>query len=207
LLNNTLGPFDPNPSVAARMAVFQASIEQMLWPEKPEKRTPDYKLGSKGVGLIQRTTSTSWVKVPSGFLPGYVTALRGPLRWLFPNVFTANGDVQIGPIPKGTPVGLIGNFDPLPEDPGWFAGLSRVWKLLGLGMRLRGDLAAMPANPDDATAARTFEPLGRELYGLSVCPDYVVNRGHYFGTDKFAEEEPGLSDADKSALIEFLKTF
>jgi hypothetical protein len=38
------------------------------------------------------------------------------------------------------------------------------------------------------------------------CPDYVVNRGHYFGTDKFSEE-PGLSDDDKRALIEFLKTF
>jgi hypothetical protein len=33
----------------------------------------------------------------------------------------------------------------------------------------------------------------------------VVNRGHYFGTDMF-KEEPGLSDADKRALIEFLKT-
>jgi len=203
LLNNTVGPFDPNPSVAARMAVFQASIEQMLWPEK---RTHDDKLHSKGVGLIQRTTSTSWVKVPSGFLPWYVRALRGPLGWLFPGVFTANGDLQIGPIPKGTPVGLIGSFDPLPEDTGWLAGLSRAWKLLGFVLRLRHDLAAMPANADDATAARIFGWLGRELYGLSACPDYVVNRGHYFGTDKFAEE-PGLSDADKFALIEFLKTF
>jgi hypothetical protein len=45
----------------------------------------------------------------------------------------------------------------------------------------------------------------------------VVNRGHYFGT-AFLEEppdfgdaqqgkEPGLSDQDKRALIEFLKTF
>jgi hypothetical protein len=33
-----------------------------------------------------------------------------------------------------------------------------------------------------------------------------VNRGHYFGTDMF-KEEPGLSDQDKWALIEFLKTF
>jgi hypothetical protein len=114
--------------------------------------------------------------------------------------------VKIGPIPKGTPVGLIGNFDPLPEDTGWLSSLSRAWKLLGLVLQLRHDLAAMPANPDDTTAARIFEPLGRELYELSVCPDYVVNRGHYFGTDKFAEE-PGLSDADKFALIEFLKTF
>jgi hypothetical protein len=41
---------------------------------------------------------------------------------------------------------------------------------------------------------------------LSKCPDFVVNRGHYFGTDLF-KEEPGLSDDDKRALIEFLKTF
>jgi hypothetical protein len=54
---------------------------------------------------------------------------------------------------------------------------------------------------------------------LSKCPDFVVNRGHYFGTAKFNEteglsddeksfgSEPVLSDDDKRALIEFLKTF
>ena len=43
---------------------------------------------------------------------------------------------------------------------------------------------------------------------FSKCPDYVINRGHYFGTSYFQEtEEPGLSDNDKLALIEFLKTF
>jgi hypothetical protein len=54
---------------------------------------------------------------------------------------------------------------------------------------------------------------------LSKCPDFVVNRGHYFGTAKFNETEslsedersfgaePVLSDDDKRALIEFLKTF
>lgn len=203
LLNNTVGPFDPNPSIPTRMTVFQASIDQMLWPET---RTHDDVLGGKGVGLIQRTTATSWLKVPAGFLPKFVTALRGPLELLFPGMFTPNGDLQLGPIPKGTPVDLLGNFDALPEDPGWLAALSRDWKLLGIGLRLRHDLAAMPANADDATASRIFEPLGRELYGLSACPDYVVNRGHYFGTDLFPEEQ-GLSDDDKRALIEFLKTF
>ena len=34
---------------------------------------------------------------------------------------------------------------------------------------------------------------------MSKCPDFVVNRGHLFGTK--------LPDADKRALIEFLKTF
>jgi hypothetical protein len=43
------------------------------------------------------------------------------------------------------------------------------------------------------------------LLELSKCKDFVVNRGHYFGTDRLAEE-PGLSDAQKRDLIEFLKT-
>jgi hypothetical protein len=202
LLNNTVGPFDPNPSIPARMKVFQASIEQMLWPER---READSVLGAKGVGLIDRTNAQSWVRVPAGFLPGVVRFLHGPLNWLLPGAFTSNGDLRIGPIPKGTPIDLISNFDPLPENPGLFAGIARGWQLLGLGLRLRHDMAAMPAHADDAIASAIFAPLGRELYGLSVCPDYVVNRGHYFGTDMFAEE-PGLSNGEKRDLIEFLKT-
>jgi hypothetical protein len=41
---------------------------------------------------------------------------------------------------------------------------------------------------------------------MDKCPDFVINRGHYFGTDQY-KEEPGLSDDDKEALIAFLKTF
>ena len=48
LLNNTVGgPFEQDPSVDARMRVFQASIEQMLWPEKRER---DPVLGDKNAG-------------------------------------------------------------------------------------------------------------------------------------------------------------
>jgi hypothetical protein len=36
------------------------------------------------------------------------------------------------------------------------------------------------------------------LWKVSKCPDLVEDRGHYFGTE--------LPDADKLALIEFLKT-
>jgi hypothetical protein len=203
LLNNTVGRFSQNPSVDTRMRVFNDSIEQLLWPEKRER---DAALGDQGVGLIQRTTATSWLKLPAGFIPGPLRALRGPLGLLFPGLVTPEGDLKIGPIPKGAPVNLLGNFDPLPEDPGVWAGLSRAWSLLGLAARLRHDLAALSENADDETARRIFAPLGQELYKLGTCPDYVVNRGHYFGTDRFAEE-PALSDADKRALIEFLKTF
>ncbi len=51
----------------------------------------------------------------------------------------------------------------------------------------------------DDEARRVFANVGEQLFALSKCPDYVVNRGHYFGTQ--------LSDADKQALIAFLKTF
>ncbi len=53
LLNNSVGKFNPSPSVEARMASFQNSIEQMLWPEK---RDQDPVLGNKVPGLIDRTT-------------------------------------------------------------------------------------------------------------------------------------------------------
>ena len=38
-----------------------------------------------------------------------------------------------------------------------------------------------------------------DLLAVSKCPDFVQDRGHYFGDT--------LSDADKRALIEFIKTF
>jgi len=37
-----------------------------------------------------------------------------------------------------------------------------------------------------------------ELIAASKCPDFIEDKGHYFGSD--------LADADKHALIEFLKT-
>ena len=210
LLNNTVGDFSYDPSVEARMKAFQAGIEQMLWPEK-RKRDPI--LGDKGVGIVDRTTETSWLTVPSGFLPDSVRMLRTPINWLLPGSVTEDGDLKFGPIPKGTPVGLIGNFDPLPQESGLFAGVAQGWRLLRLALRLRHDVVALSKVPlvaegpaPDAGAIDIFTPLARELYDLTICPDFVVNRGHYFGTDRHSEEA-GLSDADKRALIEFLKTF
>ncbi|MGV8988821.1 MAG: hypothetical protein ACOH2H_21415 [Cypionkella sp.] len=202
LLNNSVGPFSPDPSVAARMKVFNASIRQMLWPKTRER---DPTLGSLGVGHMARTTQTSWLKIPKGFIPSALYWTKWPVNALFPTLFTDDGDVQIGPIPKGTPIGLLGNFDPLSESRGLWARAGRAQELVGLFLRVRHDLSAMPVGADDATAAKILGPLGRQLYETGTCPDYEMNRGHYFGTD-LLPEEPGLSDADKNALIEYLKT-
>ena len=105
LQNNSVGRFDPSPSVEARMRSFEDSIEKMLWPEKREK---DSLLGEKGVGLIDRTTTTSFLRVPIGYLPDSVQSFLTSANKLFPSLLT-DGELRLGPIPRGTPVSLLAN--------------------------------------------------------------------------------------------------
>jgi hypothetical protein len=188
------------------MRSFNDSIGQMLWPERREK---DPRIGDKvpGPSLIQRTTARSYIKVPAGYLPSSdFTVLMGWSSWLrhvlhdwLPWLFTTDGDVQIGPIPKGTPVGLISNIQLLAESPRLEDKVAHVKKLLPLLARLKIALESLPASATDAQAEEAFRPLVPELLAVSKCPDFIINKGHYFGTN--------LGDDDKNALIEFLKTF
>ena len=68
------------------------------------------------------------------------------------------------------------------------------------------DLKALPQDATDEEARKAFANLVQPLLDVSKCPDFVVNRGHYFGTD-YSLKRPGLGDEDKRALIEFIKTF
>ncbi len=194
LLNNSVGHFNPSPSVEARMASFQESITEMLWPEKREK---DKLLGDKLPGKIDRTTMTSWLRIPSGYLPDVIRKADGLLDLLVP-IFDQVG-IEIGPIPAGTPVDLLSNFQPLAEQPKLVDRLKHDKAVVKVALQLVHDLKALPRGASDDDARRVFANLGEQLFALSKCPDYVVNRGHYFGTR--------LSDADKQALIAFLKTF
>ena len=70
LQNNTVGPFDPSPSVEARMGVFERSIEQMLWPEKRRRDEMFTKPDDPGAGVIDPLRSPkSSLWVPSGYVP------------------------------------------------------------------------------------------------------------------------------------------
>jgi hypothetical protein len=73
-------------------------------------------------------------------------------------------------------------------------------------VKIKHDLKALSPGASDEEARKVFANLAEPLMKLNKCPDFVVNRGHYFGTDRL-KEEPGLSDEDKRALIEFVKTF
>jgi hypothetical protein len=201
LLNNSLGEFHASPSVEERMKSFDNSIRQMLWPETRDK---DKVLGDKIPGRIDRTTVTSYLRVPSGYLPNYLKPLASFGAAVLPKLFGENG-VEIGPIPAGTPVGLLTNIDLNPSGLSPADRLEHDKKVLDLLLKVKHDLKALPKNATDEDARRVLANLVDPLLSVSKCPDLVVNRGHYFGTDRF-HEEPPLTDAEKNALIEFLKT-
>lgn len=203
LLNNSIGKFDPSPSVEARMASFQDGIEQMLWPEK---RAKDPVLGDKIPGLIDRTTAQSFLTIPAGFQPDVLVSLLRPFRDELPWLLTDEGGIQLGPIPKGTPVGLISNIDLRPDKINLLDRVKHDFKLAEFVIQAKRDLRALPPDASDEEARKVFANLVKPMLELSKCPDLIVNRGHYFGTDKLAEE-PGVSDAQKRDLIEYLKTF
>jgi hypothetical protein len=202
LQNNSLGKFEESPSVEARMRSFQDSVEKLLWPER---RPKDPVLGDKVPGTIDRTTARSELRVAAGFLPDELQPLLGPLNRHAPWLFGAGG-VKIGPIPVGTPVNLMANLDLMPDGADLPRRAEHVAKLLPVLHELVRDLKKVGDTASDAEARQAFAPLVPRLLAMSKCPDFVVDRGHYFGTSAF-KEEPGLSDEDKRGLIEFLKTF
>ncbi|HEV2200497.1 MAG TPA: hypothetical protein VGR73_11810 [Bryobacteraceae bacterium] len=213
LLNNSVGKFNEMPSVDARMDSFNDSIQKMLWPEKRER---DSAIGSKllspvnGMPLpsaMARTTQTSFLRVARGYLPDSLSSLAGPFGKFFPSLLT-NGNIEIGPIPKGTPVNLLANLDLLGEATDLVGKAAHDKDVLDLLLAVKRDLGALPKNASDAQAEDVFKNLEPKLLGLSKCPDFIVNRGHYFGTSYFADEQDlALTDQQKFALIEFLKTF
>lgn len=194
LLNNTLGDFYWSGSVADRMKSFDSGIQQLLWPEKRKGDRRFMTASGKLVpGVIDVTSAQTYLRVPKGYLPDFLQPLVKPLASLGSPLFGEDG-IEIGPLPTGTPINLVSNMD-----------LDQHAKALNVLLKVRGDLNALPRGASDEQARAAFANLVDPLLDISKCPDFVVNRGHYFGTDYFSEE-PGLTNEDKWALIEFLKT-
>lgn len=196
LLNNTVGDFYWTGSVEDRMKSFDDSIQKLLWPEKRRgNRKYQTASGQALPGVIDVTTATSYLRVPAGYLPGFLQKkpLFGLMQHVAPWLVGEQG-IEIGPIPQGTPINLLANMD-----------LEQRRKVLRVLIKIKKDLKALPEGASDEEARKVFADLVEPLLEVNKCPDFIVNRGHYFGTDYF-KEEPGLSDEDKWALIEFLKT-
>ena len=166
LHNNALGKFTGDPSVAGRMEAFNDAVEKLLWPEKrPNKAS------------IWRTQNECSLHLRKEFVPKPLRALAD-----------SQGYINIGPIPKGTPVNLIANLEP---DFGQLVVLqTKIAKAL---------LKIHTMNLSSKQATVELIKSVPELIAANKCPDFVEDKGHYFGTD--------LPEDDNRALIEYLKTF
>jgi hypothetical protein len=206
LLNNAVGDFNPSPSVEARLQSFDSSIEQMLWPEK-RKGNIQYQTASGKMlpGWVDKTLEKSYLRVPSGYLPNF---LEDVIDVISQGKFVGERGIEIGPIPKGTPVTLISGID-LDRRDNLIERVKHRLELVKLLKKIKKDLKALPKDATDEQASKVLADLVDPLVKASKCPDYIVNRGHYFGTDYFQDTktEPGLSDEDKKSLIAFVKTF
>jgi hypothetical protein len=197
------------------MKVFEASIEQLLWPEK---RDHDANFD----GYILRTTERSFVNIPRRSIPVELKNLIESLPAKpFERLFDWNGDFKLGPIPKGFPINLAASYQPL-ADLDRATAEERAMHGVNFAFLIKTFLENWPnldLSADDTTLLAWGANLREPLLKLSKCPDFVVNRGHYFGTARFNETdeltedekvfgpETALSDDDKRALIEFIKTF
>jgi hypothetical protein len=198
LQNNALGRFEWQPSVEARMRAFTDAITQLLWPEK-RRKDAIFKDDGPGVGVIDRTTETSSLFVARGFVPEELRGFLGIGQRLFP-MFVREDGIRLGPIPKDFPVGLLANADLTGVDitdrnerEAHRKKLIELFKQIKREFKAGRDIFASPA-------------VAEGLLSVSKCPDFVVNKGHYFGTSLLPDETP-LGDSDKNALIAFLKTF
>jgi hypothetical protein len=130
------------------------------------------------------------------------------------------GDLNLGPFPKGMPVNVLMNFDPEAPIDRRLAALRGLCDMLGT-LRAEDEKeraseearrVALENTPSatedklprlyrfsDADRLKVFEQkAGPALMSASKCPDFVLDRGHYFGE--------AITDQEKTDLIAFLKT-
>lgn len=142
---------------------------------------PEKRLGKDSVW---RTEKECQLTLHADYLPDLLKkALAGHID--------PDGYFRIGNIPAGTPINLLANVNP-DMSFGDLASLLLNLKRALLEVKLKG----LEGEAAREVMKREVAPV---LLKASMCPDLIEDRGHTFGAD--------LPDADKMALIEYLKTF
>jgi hypothetical protein len=193
------------------MRSFEDSITQMLWPERREQDSNEAvraavrilkdgreiarpsRIDRIGDRLDNAAAATdAYLTASAGFLPPFLQDLVATGARFAPKYFTEDS-IRLGPIPPGTPIGLLSNLNVLPDSPGDSTRPTREIRRLIHELRQQGG-----SDSDKRQRWQSVEFVDA-LLGLSKCPDLIVNRGHYFGGS--------LDDKQKHDLIAFLKTF
>jgi hypothetical protein len=103
------------------------------------------------------------------------------------------GDLRIGPIPANTPVNLFANVNP-------DADQDKLTHAVKVATQTLTDIESTQVPAAEAWPLFTSR-IAPELMAVSRCPDFVMDRGHYFEWFK------QMTDENKRDLIELLKTF
>jgi len=137
----------------------------------------------KGKDSIWRTTQECQLQVQVSVIPE-------PLRTLLGRHADSDGYFRLGFIPTGTPINLISNIGPE-------MGVEEFVRVI---LKVKGALREIKEKNLSSAAATELlrQQVAPELFKASNCPDFIEDRGHEIGVK--------LPDADKRALIEFLKT-
>jgi hypothetical protein len=93
-------------------------------------------------------------------------------------------------VPKGTPINLLMNVHPKDVKSVLLAYISGV-----LDARPNSDFNQLHT----INHAKGQTAMLKRLLDVSTCPDFIEDKGHYYGHD--------LSDEEKRALIEYIKYF
>jgi mono/diheme cytochrome c family protein len=103
------------------------------------------------------------------------------------------GALRLGPIPAGTPVNLLTNLNPEADPQLLFTAIREATAGFAeiKSKQLSGEAAERVLRTRVAPA----------LMKVNKCPDFVMDRGHYFEWFKT------MSDEDKEAVLELAKTF
>lgn len=195
LHHNVIGKHVHGVSVDQRMEAFNDAITKLLWPERRSGRAGNTDGADGQSTSLWLTTEESWLSMPESYL--HSKALKRLLRnHMVVDEVTGEKSFEFGPIPKGTPVNLLANTN---LELGGVRKAGDLARLLIDSVKVMKDIKRQGLTGDAATKRWLDSPVVKELYALNSCPDFIEDRGHTFGAD--------LPDADKRALIEYLKTF
>ena len=138
----------------------------MLWPEKREK---DAVLGDKVPGVIDRTNVTSWLRVPTGYLPDVLKDAQDVLQLIAPKLFNRGRDRDRAD--PGRDAGRsAGEFRPAAGSTSLRERLAHDKAVVKAVVQLVRDLKALPQGATDEQARQVFANVGEQLLRAEQMP-------------------------------------
>ena len=162
LHNNSVGLYNGDPSLAARMAAYEDGMTKLLSPER-----------RLGVGSMLVTTQDSK-------LPDFFAILQKEM----PEFAGLEGlDLDLINVPKGTPVNLIMNLH--------VKDVKVVLQAYVDGV-LQGQPREKFAELRSKNHTVGHQKLMEKLLEVNMCPDFIEDRGHTYGRELGDEDKRAL---------------